>query len=53
MSLVSFLLAGYETTSNTLTNSTFILAKYPEEQLTILDELCSHFNKETNVILIT
>lgn len=48
MSLVSFLLAGYETTSNTLTNSTFILAKYPEEQLTILDELCSHFNKETN-----
>jgi hypothetical protein len=43
MNLVLFLLAGYETTSNTLSNCSFILARHPEEQEILLDEIRSHF----------
>jgi cytochrome P450 len=43
------MLAGYETTSTALTYITFILAKYPEEQQKLIDEIDSYYNNENNV----
>ena len=44
------MLAGYETTSSSLTYICYILAKHPEEQQTLVDEIESHYNSETNVL---
>ena len=52
MNMVLFMLAGYETTSSTLTYCTYILAKHPEEQQKLFDEINSHFNQETKVKLV-
>jgi cytochrome P450 len=52
MSMVGFMIAGYETTSTTLTYCTYILAKHPDEQQKLFDEIASNFNKDSDVILI-
>jgi cytochrome P450 len=45
------MLAGYETTSTTLTYCSYVLAKYPEEQQKLYDEISSIFgtNDENKV----
>ncbi len=43
MNLTMFMLAGYETTSTTLTYSSFVLAKYPKEQEKLFDEIFSYY----------
>ena len=50
MNMVLFMLAGYETTSTTLSYCTFVLAKHPEEQQKLYDEISSVFNIENNAI---
>jgi cytochrome P450 len=40
------MLAGYETTSTTLTYVCHTLTKYPEEQEKIYDEICNYFNND-------
>ena len=47
--LTLFMLAGYETTSSSLTYICYILAKHSDEQQTLVDEIESHYNSETNV----
>ena len=37
--LVLFMLAGYETTSTTLSYSAFVLAKHQNEQIKLFDEI--------------
>jgi cytochrome P450 len=49
MNLVLFLLAGYETTSNTLSNCAYVLATHSEEQEILLDEIRSHFDTVFNL----
>ena len=44
------MLAGYETTSTTLSYCTYVLAKQPEEQQKLVDEINSLFNQEEYVI---
>ena len=44
------MLAGYETTSTTLSYCTYVLAKHPEEQQKLVDEINSLFNQEEYVI---
>ena len=46
MNLVLFMLAGYETTSTTLSYCTYVLAKYPEEQQKLFEEIASVYNNE-------
>nr|APA31882.1 cytochrome p450 06345 [Brachionus plicatilis] len=48
--LILFMLAGYETTSNTLSNSCFVLATKPDEQIKLFNEISSmfHLNSELN-----
>ena len=43
MNLTLFMLAGYETTSTTLSYCTYILAKYPDEQQKLYDEISSFY----------
>ena len=43
LNLSLFMLAGYETTSTSLTYITYILAKYPEEQKVLIDEIDSFY----------
>ncbi len=43
VNLVLFMLAGYETTSTALTYITFVLARYPEEQEILYNEIMNHF----------
>ncbi len=52
MNMILFMLAGYETTSSTLTYCSYVLAKYPDEQHKLIDEINSHFNKESKVIVL-
>lgn len=49
MNLSLFMLAGYETTSTTLSYCTYVLAKYPEEQQRLHDEICSFYIDDANV----
>ena len=49
MNMILFMLAGYETTSTTLSYCTYILAKHPEEQQKLADEINSVFNTDTDV----
>ena len=46
MNLTLFMLAGYETTSTTLSYATFVLAKLPEEQQKLYDEIVTVFPLE-------
>ena len=43
------MLAGYETTSNTLANSAFVLATIPEEQEKLYHHLSSAFSSDSEV----
>ncbi len=43
MNLAMFMLAGYETTSTTLSYSSYVLAKYPKEQEKLYDEIYSYY----------
>jgi cytochrome P450 len=43
MNLALFMVAGYETTSTTLTYSSFVLAKHPKEQEKLFDEMFSYY----------
>ncbi len=49
------MLAGYETTSTTLTYCSYVLAKHPDEQQKLLDEIKSVFgtNDENKVFIDT
>ena len=47
------MLAGYETTSTTLTYSSFILAKHPEEQEKLYEEIISVFPEDSEVMITT
>ena len=47
--LILFMLAGYETTSNALNYSTYVLATNQEEQLKLYDEISSVFNSDSEV----
>lgn len=49
MNMVLFMLAGYETTSTTLTYCTYVLATHPDEQQKLYDEINSHFDNEESV----
>ena len=49
MNMVLFMLAGYETTSTTLTYCTYVLATHPDEQQKLYDEINSHFGNEESV----
>ena len=51
MNMILFMLAGYETTSSTLTYCTYVLAKHPEEQQKLFDEINFAFSTETKVNL--
>ena len=42
------MVAGYETTSTALTYSLFVLARYPDEQEKLFNELHQHFDLNTN-----
>jgi cytochrome P450 len=43
------MLAGYETTSTTLTYCPYVLATHPDEQQKLYDEINSHFGNEESV----
>lgn len=43
------MLAGYETTSNTLSNSCYVLATIPEEQIKLFNEISLVFSKESEI----
>ena len=47
--MVLFMLAGYETTSTTLTYCTYVLATHHDEQQKLYDEINSHFGNEESV----
>ena len=49
MNMILFMIAGYETSSTALTYCTYMLAKYPEEQLKLFSEIDSHFNQDLKV----
>lgn len=44
-----FMLAGYETTSTTLSYCFYVLAKHPEEQQKLFDEINLRFENCTDV----
>ena len=48
---MTFLVAGYDTTSNALTYCSYILAKHPEELAKLQDEIDEKFNAESQVTL--
>ena len=43
------MLAGYETTATALTYACYLLAKYPEEQTKVHDEIISVFPDDSDV----
>ena len=43
------MLAGYETTSTTLTYCSFVLAKHPDEQQKLYDEISSVFGTSDDI----
>ena len=45
------MLAGYETTSTTLSYCTYVLAKYPDEQQKLYDEISSFYSDESNEVV--
>ena len=47
MNLVVFLLAGFVTTSTTLSYCFYLLAKHPNEREKLQDEIDAHFGDET------
>jgi hypothetical protein len=49
MNMVLFMLAGYETTSTTLTYCTYVLATHPDEQQKLYDEIYTHFGNEESI----
>nr|ATW72306.1 cytochrome p450 CYP3045C15 [Brachionus calyciflorus] len=48
--LMLFMLAGYETTSNTLTNASFVLVTHPKEQMKLYEEITSHFGSDLSLV---
>jgi len=46
------MLAGYETTSTSLTYITYILAKHPEEQKVLIDEIDSFYRNDSDVFIL-
>ena len=50
VNLVMFMLAGYDTTSNTLSYCSYVLATHPEEQAKLQDEIDEKFGEGSNVI---
>ena len=50
MNLVLFMLAGYETTSTTLSYCTYVLAKFQDEQQKLYEEILSYFNSNNLTI---
>ena len=49
MNLVVFMLAGFDTSSNTLNYCSYILANHPEELLKLQEELDSKFSGDSDV----
>lgn len=49
-SLMSFMIAGYETTSTTLCYCAYVLSKYENEQQKLYDEISSAFGTDSNSI---
>jgi hypothetical protein len=47
---IDFFILGYETTSSTLTYCTYVMAKHPDEQIKLFDEINSHFHQDSKVI---
>lgn len=43
------MIAGYETTSTTLTYACFVLARHPEEQETLYNDIVSQFPDDSDV----
>ncbi len=47
--LTLFLLAGYETTSSSLTYAMYVLANHPDEQQILIDEIDSFYSNSADV----
>ena len=47
--LIGFMLAGYETTSTTLSYCAYVLSKHPQEQQRLYDEISSVFDSDFNL----
>ena len=51
INLIVFMLAGYDTTSNTLTFCSYILATHPEEMVKLQEEIDEKFNPDSDVCI--
>ncbi|RNA25033.1 cytochrome p450 -like protein, partial [Brachionus plicatilis] len=49
LNLISFMLAGYETTSSALTYACFVLVKYQDEQKKLYQIIKSHFSSDRQI----
>jgi cytochrome P450 family 3 subfamily A len=49
MNLALFMLVGYETTSTTLSLCSYVLARHPEEQDALYNDISNYFPEDSNI----